>query len=220
VPVTDLAVHRRGDLVASTQGRAFWVLDALGPLRELADARLRQAVGARGASAHLFAPRPAVRMRYRTAFGGEESSRASAADPQYPPAGAVIDYWVAPGAAAPAPVLALEVRDARGALVRRFTSRGAGERQAPVAANMRRPEVEALGTPRLDAGPGRTGSCGTWRTRGRSTPRRRAAGGTARSPRRGATRCASRGRTRPAPPRGARSARSSSSPTRARWPTG
>jgi hypothetical protein len=147
-------VHRRGDLVASTQGRAFWVLDALGPLRELADARLRQEVGARGASAHLFAPRPAVRMRYRTSFGGEESSRASAADPQYPPSGAVIDYWVAPGAAAPAPVLALEVRDARGALVRRFTSRGAGERQAPVAANMRRPEVETLGTPRLDAGPG------------------------------------------------------------------
>ena len=154
VPVTDLAVHRRGDLVASTQGRAFWVLDALGPLRELADARLRQAVGARGASAHLFAPRPAVRMRYRTAFGGEESSRASAADPQYPPAGAVIDYWVATGAAAPAPVLALEVRDARGALVRRFTSGGAGERQAPVVANMRRPEVETLGTPRLDAAPG------------------------------------------------------------------
>jgi photosystem II stability/assembly factor-like uncharacterized protein len=77
VPVTDLAVHRRGDLVASTQGRAFWVLDALGPLRELADARLRQAVGARGASAHLFAPRPALRLRYRTGFGGAESSRAS-----------------------------------------------------------------------------------------------------------------------------------------------
>jgi hypothetical protein len=160
VPVTDLAVHRRGDLVASTQGRAFWVLDALGPLRELADASgaARRAVApagaAAGAPAHLFAPRPALRLRYRTAFGGEESSRASDADPQYPPAGAIVDYWVAPGAAEPGRVLALEVRDARGAVVRRFTTTAAGERREPVAANMRRPATETLGTPRLDATPG------------------------------------------------------------------
>jgi hypothetical protein len=51
-------------------------------------------------------------------------------------------------------VLALEVRDARGALVRRFTSAGAGERREPVAGNMRRPATETLGTPRLDAAPG------------------------------------------------------------------
>ena len=33
VPVTDLRVHG-DDLVAATQGRAFWILDGLGPLRE------------------------------------------------------------------------------------------------------------------------------------------------------------------------------------------
>jgi photosystem II stability/assembly factor-like uncharacterized protein len=158
VPVTDLAVHRRGDLVASTQGRAFWVLDDLAPLRELADPALRSALGTSGgapgrAAAHLFAPRPALRLRYRGGFGGEESSRASAADPQYPPAGAAVDYWVAPGAA-PGAVLALEVRDAAGGLVRRFTSAGPGERTQPVEGNMRRPAVETLGTPRLDARPG------------------------------------------------------------------
>lgn len=37
-PITDLKVHQ-GDLVASTQGRAFWVLDDLGPLRQLHAAR-------------------------------------------------------------------------------------------------------------------------------------------------------------------------------------
>jgi len=71
----------------------------------------------------------------------------------------VIDYWVAPAGGAsnavtPGAVLALEVRDARGALVRRFTSLGAGERREPVAGNMRRPAVETLGTPHLDASPG------------------------------------------------------------------
>ena len=168
VPVTDLVVHRRGDLVASTQGRAFWILDDLAPLRELADARVRAALGnslgsssggssgggAARASAHLFAPRPALRLRYRVGFGGEESSRASPADPTYPGAGAMLDYWVAPNGGTPGPVLALEVRDSAGALVRRFTSEGAGERTQRVVANMRGPAVERLGTPRLDARPG------------------------------------------------------------------
>ena len=158
VPVTDLAVHRRGDLVASTQGRAFWVLDGLAPLRELADPALRSALTTPGdpnrGPAHLFTPRPALRLRYRAGFGGAESSRASAADPQYPPAGAALDYWVTPGAVTPGTVLALEVRDAGGRLVRRFTSAGAGERTQAVALNMRRPAVETLGTPRLDASPG------------------------------------------------------------------
>ena len=34
-PVMDLKVHR-GDLAVATQGRSFWILDDLGPLRELA----------------------------------------------------------------------------------------------------------------------------------------------------------------------------------------
>ncbi len=52
-PVTDLRVHRK-DLVVSTQGRAFWVLDDVSPLHQINDA-------VRGADAHLFAPRTAYR---------------------------------------------------------------------------------------------------------------------------------------------------------------
>lgn len=54
VPITDLAV-KNGDLVAATQGRAFWVLDGLAPLRTLDDE-------VAAAEFHLYPPRPALRL--------------------------------------------------------------------------------------------------------------------------------------------------------------
>lgn len=53
VSVPDLVVEG-GDLVIATQGRSFWVLEGIGPLRELS----REVVAA---PLHLFRPRPAVR---------------------------------------------------------------------------------------------------------------------------------------------------------------
>src|SRR5215208_3223254 len=44
-PVTDLVVHRN-DLVVSTQGRAFWILDDLTPLHEIADPARRTRIAA------------------------------------------------------------------------------------------------------------------------------------------------------------------------------
>ena len=93
VPVTDLRVHQ-GDLVISTQGRSFWILDDVSPLRQLADS-------ATAARAHLFRPRDAWRMRYSAGFGGVESSRATPDAPQYPPAGATIAYWLGPETSGP-----------------------------------------------------------------------------------------------------------------------
>jgi photosystem II stability/assembly factor-like uncharacterized protein len=108
-PITDMRVHRN-DLVLSTQGRAFWILDDLTPLHELSDAITAKA-------SHLFTPRNAIRYRYRAGFGGAESDLgASDAAPTYPPAGAMIDYWVAP-AATPAK---LEILDAKGGVVRTY----------------------------------------------------------------------------------------------------
>ncbi|HEX6135896.1 MAG TPA: hypothetical protein VFZ24_18120 [Longimicrobiales bacterium] len=52
-PVTDMKVFRR-DLVLSTQGRGFWVVDNLTPLHQLSD-RIT------ASRAHLFAPRSAYR---------------------------------------------------------------------------------------------------------------------------------------------------------------
>jgi hypothetical protein len=103
-------VHRQ-DLVLSTQGRSFWILDDLTPLHQMSDAV------AQGAS--LFAPRPAIRYRYRAGFGGIEGDRGATEDtPQYPAPGAMIDYWL-PAAGAP---VAIDILRADGSLVRSFSS--------------------------------------------------------------------------------------------------
>ena len=118
VPVTDLVVHARGDLVASTQGRGFWVLDDLAPLRALADAGTRASLDT--ARAWLAPPRPAVRLRYQAGFGGEggdEGAQVAATGPEYPPPGAMLDYWIAPRTRG---AVTLTVLDSAGAVVRRF----------------------------------------------------------------------------------------------------
>ena len=79
VPITDLMV-RRNDLVLATQGRAFWVIDDLAPLRQY-DPDHRQA------DVHLYEPSMAWRLTpTRGRNGGGESFAPSA------PAGAVIYY--------------------------------------------------------------------------------------------------------------------------------
>ena len=47
VPVTDLVVHG-DDLVVSTQGRGFWVLDDVSPLRQTRAGTARYLTGLRG----------------------------------------------------------------------------------------------------------------------------------------------------------------------------
>ena len=110
-PVTDIRVHRK-DLVLSTQGRSFWILDDLAPLQQLNDKVM-------AASAHLFAPRAAIRYRYRPGFGGIEGDRGATDDtPQYIPPGAVIDYWLG----APSGSVTLHILNAQGAVVRSVSS--------------------------------------------------------------------------------------------------
>ena len=109
VPITDLTV-KDNDLIASTQGRAFWVLDDVTPLQDLAD--MPAATATATATAHLVAPRAAVRAR-RAGFG-----RAPAGAGQNPPAGAVISYWLGRDQE-----VTLEIADATGAVVKTATSR-------------------------------------------------------------------------------------------------
>jgi hypothetical protein len=114
VAVHDLVV-KDDDLVVGTHGRSIWILDDLTALREWSPE-----VEAR--AAHLFTARPAVRWRY----DGPVSSQAKNVG-QNPPVGAVVHYWLK---TEPRGDVVLEVLDAKGAVIRRLTSRKA-EPEAP-----------------------------------------------------------------------------------------
>ena len=111
VPVTDLEV-RHGDLIASTEGRAFWILDDLSPLRQHGDEVAR-------AAAHLFAPRPAILLAGGGGFGGGGGANRVGRNP---PNGASVHYRLV---AAPdsATRVTLEFLDARGGVLRTYSSR-------------------------------------------------------------------------------------------------
>ena len=121
--VRDLIV-KGSDLVVATHGRSFWILDDVAPLRQLTKATA-------SARFHLFAPPRTVRLRHSqntdTPLPPEEPAG------ENPPDGAILDYVVG---AAPRSTLALEIRDAGGALVRRFTSADASEPVDPNAINI------------------------------------------------------------------------------------
>ena len=110
VAVTDLRVHGN-DLVAATQGRAFWILDDLSPLRYL-DTRSGDE------EVLFFEPGPAYRL--------DVSSWRRQQAPN-PPDGAVFYYAIAGQADGAAEPLSLEILDGDGALIRRFTDEPAGE---------------------------------------------------------------------------------------------
>ncbi|MBA2303538.1 MAG: hypothetical protein H0W08_12995 [Acidobacteria bacterium] len=102
-PVTDLRVHR-GDVVISTMGRAFWALDDVSPLRQMAAS---QAIAPSAGSPMLLPP--ASRIRYR-ASGGRRGGA-----PEYPPIALALDYVLPEGFSG---AISLEITDAKGRVVR------------------------------------------------------------------------------------------------------
>lgn len=117
VPVTDLTL-RAGDLVAATQGRAFWILDNLTPLHQLTDEVAVKDL-------HLFAPRAAIRL-------GGSDGETPLHQGQNPPRGAIlyyslsqkiIDQMDAAEAEGEEPMLEMIIEDEAGNLLRRYTSR-------------------------------------------------------------------------------------------------
>ena len=114
-PVTDLRVHR-GDVVISTMGRAFWIMDDVSPLRQLAAARVT------AAPTEPMLLQPGSQIRYR-AGGGRRSGA-----PEYPPVALAIDYVLPAGFTGP---LTLEISDAKGRVVSTVSpaaARGSGGR--------------------------------------------------------------------------------------------
>ena len=108
VPVTDLTIHD-GDLLASTQGRAFWILDNITPLEQLTPA-------VESASIHLFAPRAA----YRVGGGGRGGGRGGAGA-----GGLAVDYRLAQASSEP---VSIEFQSAAGKVINSFSSGSTGAR--------------------------------------------------------------------------------------------
>ncbi|MBT8261575.1 MAG: hypothetical protein KJO05_02055 [Bacteroidia bacterium] len=77
-PITDLKIHR-GDLVISTMGRGFWILDNITTLRQAQVNNLTDA-------AVLFKPDNTIRYRYPKSSWGTF--------PEYPRPGVIIDYYI------------------------------------------------------------------------------------------------------------------------------
>ena len=84
VPITDLAI-KNDDLVVATQGRSFWILDDLTPLRRWSDS-------VTGEPAHLFPPRPSVRIQTRKP--DEEDQEPGSPVGKNIPNGVIVNYWL------------------------------------------------------------------------------------------------------------------------------
>ncbi len=108
-PITDLAV-KRGDLVVATQGRSYWILDDLSPLRQMTPE-------VESADFHLFEPRPAIRW----VDGSGGSGRGAVG--KNPPFGSVIHYLLPEGLDDDeAEEVTLEILDAQGEILRSLSS--------------------------------------------------------------------------------------------------
>jgi photosystem II stability/assembly factor-like uncharacterized protein len=105
-PVSGIQVQEHfNDLVISTYGRGFFILDDLAPLQQLTTDVLN-------AGSHFFTPRAAYRFRFITAPSTSYDDPTRGFDPDY---GASLNYWLkAPAAQAPR----LTVSDASGRVVR------------------------------------------------------------------------------------------------------
>jgi hypothetical protein len=127
-PITDLKLFR-GDLVMSTMGRGFWILDNVAVLSQLA--------ALAPAPAALLQPKTATRIRYDVMTGP--------ADPQFIASGAILDYTLAADATT-AP-LKLEILDAAGVVIRSFE--GGPAQGVETTQGMRAPERRPTGPARL-----------------------------------------------------------------------
>lgn len=107
--IRDLVI-KDDDVVVGTHGRSFWILDDVTPLRQMSGEIT-------GSDAYLFAPQRATRVKRSlhtdTPFPPEEPAG------ENPPDGAIINYYLKSTARSP---ITLEITDAAGKLVRKFSS--------------------------------------------------------------------------------------------------
>jgi photosystem II stability/assembly factor-like uncharacterized protein len=119
MPATSVrdVIIKSDDLVAATHGRGFWILDNITPLRQLDRNKSDDS---------LFKPQTALRTRVNlntdTPLPPDEPAG------ENPPDGAMIDYFLAKEATGP---LTIEIKDAEGQSVRKYSSGDAPQTYDP-----------------------------------------------------------------------------------------
>jgi photosystem II stability/assembly factor-like uncharacterized protein len=112
-PITDLRVHK-GDLIAATSGRSFWILDDLGLVRQH---------GKITDSLAFYRPEDAYLVNGGSELNGTDPSFNGAGDSYgVNPATGVVLYYHLP-TLGDSEELTLEIRDARGRIVRTLSSK-------------------------------------------------------------------------------------------------
>ena len=105
-PITDIKIFRN-DLIASTMGRSFWILDNISSMQQ----DILKVLSSKE-KPRLFKPVDTHRYRHRGSY--------SSAVPSYPSASLIIDYYL-PEASKDA--VELDILDAGGNVIRTFTSK-------------------------------------------------------------------------------------------------
>jgi hypothetical protein len=116
----DLRIHG-DDLIVGTHGRSFWILDDVTPLRQV-NAEVATA------EAHLYTPQTAIRLKWNRNPDTPLPPEVPAG--KNPPDGAIIDYFLAKDTASP---VTLEILDANGKLVRKYSSTDKAEPPEKIA---------------------------------------------------------------------------------------
>jgi photosystem II stability/assembly factor-like uncharacterized protein len=113
-PIDDLIV-KNNDLAVATNGRSFWILDDVSPLRELTPEIANQDV-------ILYKPAPVYRMNFPEAVDKRRPVG------ENPPNGLVVSYYLK---AAPKGELTLDVLDSSGKPVRHYSSKPSNKFEQP-----------------------------------------------------------------------------------------
>ena len=114
-PIHDLTV-KNGDLIVATHGRSFWILDGISALRQMN-------ASTAGEEVHLYQPSMAIRYR-----GAGFALPATVPVGANPPTGVVLDYYLK---SAPKDGITLEILDAKGTVIRKYSSKKASEGASP-----------------------------------------------------------------------------------------
>ncbi len=114
-PIHDLTV-KNDDLAVATHGRSFWILDDISPLRQMTASTASE-------EAHLYQPAPAIRYR-----GPGFMLPPTVPVGANPPTGVIIDYSLK---SAPKDGITLEILDANGKAIRKYSSKKAAESASP-----------------------------------------------------------------------------------------